>query len=263
MGSSNTSGTATYSGTLALHDNVRITSASGGTVSFTGQIQNGSLTGLNNQTLVRVSVKIGGGVTLNGTGTVILSGSNSYVGGTTLNTGSILGIGNDSALGTGRTSRLTQRTRPSSPRAGASDIANNLTLSNGSPHLHRLKRAYDQRNNHRERRNKLDISTTRSQLSLPRYLGGQRLLWRKTIPSRAHLQFGSGATASQGTTLISGVVANNSGANTLASNLVVGGGGKVILAGNNTYTGTTHHSKHGTILQIGNGGKTGSLGSGT
>ena len=100
VGGTNTSGTATFSGTLALHDNVLITSAAGGTVAFTGQIQNGDLGGANNQTTGQALVGgTGGGVTLNGLGTVLFSNSNSYVGTTAVNSGALT-ITNSSALGT-------------------------------------------------------------------------------------------------------------------------------------------------------------------
>jgi autotransporter-associated beta strand protein len=61
---------------------------------------------------------------------------------------------------------------------------------------------------------------------------------------------------------VSGGIANNAGTNTTASNIAALGGGLVILAGNNTYSGTTTVFNTGTELRIGNGGTTGNLGNG-
>ena len=261
LGTGYSSGTGTFSGTLALHDNVIISTASGATLAFTGQIQNGSLAGANNQTTGQGLVGgIGGGLTLNGGGTVILSGSNSYVGGTTMNTSSILGIGNDSALGTGG---LTINGASTSIFAsgGARTIANNLALSNGGLTLTGSNALTINGTTTLSVQNRtIDNAVTAVTPSLT--LAGNVYLAENNSVSRT-LTFGTNATSSLGTTLISGIIANNSGANTLASNLVVGGGGKVILAGNNTYTGTTTIQNTGTILQVGNGGTSGNLSAGT
>ncbi len=141
VGGLNGSGTATFSGTLALHDNVFLSAASGGTVAFTGEIQNGSLSGLNNQTTGQSLVGgVGGGVTLNGAGTVILSNGNSYAGGTTVSSGTLL-VNNagGSATGTGTvvTSGGTLLGGTGSI-SGATTVVGNLNAGNGGSNTETL-----------------------------------------------------------------------------------------------------------------------------
>ena len=90
IGGLNATGTTNFTGTLALHDNVSLTAAGGGTVVFSGQIQPGSLSGANNQTTGQSLVGgIGGGVTKIGNGTVILTNANTYTGATTVSAGTL------------------------------------------------------------------------------------------------------------------------------------------------------------------------------
>ncbi len=72
IGSTNTSGTATYSGLIILNDSVTLTAAAGGTTLFSGGIIVGTAT--NSQTVNGTP-----GVTVNAAGgTVVLSGSQNY-----------------------------------------------------------------------------------------------------------------------------------------------------------------------------------------
>jgi fibronectin-binding autotransporter adhesin len=90
IGGSNTTGTTTFSGTLALHDNVTLTAANSGTVLFSGQIQNGSISGANNQTAGQALIGgVGGSVTKTGAGTVVFAGANNYTGTTTISAGTL------------------------------------------------------------------------------------------------------------------------------------------------------------------------------
>jgi autotransporter-associated beta strand protein len=70
LGGTNTSGTATFGGTVALSKNVNLTAASGGTVTFSNAISGSTY-----------------GVTKVGNGTVVLTGTNSYTGATTVKAG--------------------------------------------------------------------------------------------------------------------------------------------------------------------------------
>ena len=105
IGGSNTTGTATYAGTVALNrhasaaSNVtNLTAASGGTVTFSGVVSNGTGT-------------VGGaGIQKIGAGTVILGNANTFTGGTTVTAGTLLvnnasgsGLGTDSVVVNGGT----------------------------------------------------------------------------------------------------------------------------------------------------------------
>ncbi len=89
VGGLNTTGTTTFSGTIALHDNVTLTAATGGTTVFSGEIKTGSLSGANNQTIGQALVGGGGGVTKIGSGTVVFTANNTYTGATTISSGTL------------------------------------------------------------------------------------------------------------------------------------------------------------------------------
>lgn len=123
IGGSNTSGTATYSGTITTDafassgngSSLRVTSASGGTVDFSGNITDGS-----------ASVAL----LLNGTGVVRFTrgaGMN-YDGGTTVSSGTLL-VNNTSGSGTG-TGAVSVGS--ASTLGGSGIIAGNTTLAAGS-----------------------------------------------------------------------------------------------------------------------------------
>lgn len=85
VGGTNTSGTVTYSGNIILGTNTApakgliLTSAAGGTVAITGNVQRATGTTDNADTL-----------TINGGGTVVLSGNNTFTGSTTVNGGTLV-----------------------------------------------------------------------------------------------------------------------------------------------------------------------------
>lgn len=82
LGGTNTSGTNTFAGNIGLGKDTLLTSATGGTVAFTGALSGSAA------------------ITANGTGTVVLSGSNSLTGAATVNSGATLVAANSNALGT-------------------------------------------------------------------------------------------------------------------------------------------------------------------
>lgn len=194
-------------------------------------------------------------------GTVVLNGSNTYTGGTTLNSGGgTLGIGNNNALGSGDIT--ISGTSNISAVNGARIIGNGVSLSGaslsftGSNSL-TINGALTGANGSDRF---IDNRVTAATLTL----AGNVYITSNQANSQT-LTFGatSGASANAGTTtLVSGVIANNSGTNTTASNIAAQGGGLTILSGNNTYTGTTTVTNGSTELRIGNGGATGTLGSG-
>lgn len=169
-----------------------------------------------------------GGLLKNGAGTLVLDRVNSYGGSTTLAAG-ILQSGNDQAFGTSevvlqggtlqaingsRTLSNNFRVVSDSVFSGSQSITINGTFLNsaGTPGI---------TNN---------ISGTGNALTL----NGSVYLSADNTTSGRYLQFfGSGAT------VINGVVANNSGANSLATGLFFNGTGSLRLTADNTYTGRT------------------------
>jgi hypothetical protein len=106
----NASGTATYSGNITLLKGVTLDAASGGTVDFTGVLDDGASS---------FAVTKGAG-----TGTVVLGNANTYHGGTIFTAGTIA-LGNNAALGTG-TFTINGGTVLAS--GGARSLSNALTL---------------------------------------------------------------------------------------------------------------------------------------
>ncbi len=105
IGGNFTTGSSTFSGNLNLNGGAILTAGNGGTVNFTGAIQNGLDTG-----------NVSRDLTITGTGgTIVLSGTNTYTGKTTINSGT-LSINADSRLGT----------------APASAVADQLSINGGT-----------------------------------------------------------------------------------------------------------------------------------
>lgn len=123
IGGSNTTGTATFSGTITLGafaasgtgSSLRVTSASGGTVDFSGNITDGS----NSVALL-----------LNGTGSVRFTRATgmNYDGGTTVSSGTLL-VNNTSGSGTG-TGAVSVGS--AATLGGSGIISGNTTLASGS-----------------------------------------------------------------------------------------------------------------------------------
>ena len=87
IGGTFTSGTGTFSGDISLNGGAVLTAAAGGTVRFTGAIENGSDSG-----------NVSHSITKESNGTVILTNANTYTG-TTAITAGVLNIQNNTALG--------------------------------------------------------------------------------------------------------------------------------------------------------------------
>ena len=81
LGGTNTALTNTFTGNIGLGKDALLTSATGGTVAFTGDLSGT------------------GAITANGTGTVVLSGNNSLTGAATVNSGATLVAASNNALG--------------------------------------------------------------------------------------------------------------------------------------------------------------------
>lgn len=96
IGGSNSSGTATFSGAIALHNSLTISSTSGGTVNISGAISQGVTTGVFSTEAINGTP----GITTIGNGTVTLSASNGYSGPTTVNGGTLIVSGSLTATGT-------------------------------------------------------------------------------------------------------------------------------------------------------------------
>lgn len=106
IGGNFTSGSSTFSGAISLNGGAVLTAGNGGSVTFSGVIQDGSDTG-----------SVSRDITVTGSGaTVVLSGNNTYSGKTSITGGATLSINSDSRLGT----------------APGSAVADQLTLNNGT-----------------------------------------------------------------------------------------------------------------------------------
>jgi fibronectin-binding autotransporter adhesin len=179
------------------------------------------------------AVRIGVNNSNNNSGTVTLNAASSYSGGTTLDGGTLV-IGDNSALGTG----LLNITATSTVAAGSGSrtIANAVTLGGNSTIASG---------------NSLTIngavtgsgaSTRTLTVNNTTTLGGNVFLSESNSNSRTLQLQGSGAL------IVSGVITNNSGLNTLGSNLTLNGAALTLtLSNTNTYSGTTTLSA-GTLI---------------
>ena len=266
------SGLNTYSGSTTISGGTLQIGNGGATGSLgTGLvIDNGSLA-FNRASNLTVANPISGSGTLtqNGTGALILTGANSYTGNTTINVGT-LQIGNGGAVGSLGTGPVADNSKLAFDLSSSPTVANvisgsgsltqsgsgTLTLSGGNSYS-----------------GGTTISTGILHLGAANVLPGD-------VTDNAALDLGGfndtiGAVSgngtvtnnSSGTAILSVGSTNNNGAFTGAIQngsgavaLTKTGTGTQILAGNNSYSGNTTISAG--ILQIGNGGATGSLGNG-
>ncbi len=267
------SGNNTWSGDMAVNTaaQARIESTAGtltldGTTTLTGTSANGLIFQGAGTIVVNGKITGNGKVTRGGTpggGTLSLNGANDYTGGTLITRDSYINIGNDSAFGTGAVG-VNATGVYLSATGGTRTLANNFSLGatgttfTGSNNI-TINGSFTGYSSSSRISNTMGSGTTLT-------LAGN--VYLTSADNSRTLTFGSSTTnGSAGTTiLISGNIANNSSANTLASNLGASGGGTVILSGSNTYTGTTQlgngAGETGGILQVGNGGTAGNLGAG-
>lgn len=183
------------------------------------------------------------GLTTGGGGTVVLNNNNSYTGGTTVSAGT-LQVGNSGTTGTLGAGDVTDNGNLAIDHSDTITITNNI---NGSGTVSQIGRG-------------TTIFTGDNS-----YSGG-------TLISSGTLQVGDGgADGSLGTgnvTNLSSLVFNQ-GENVTIDNLISGSGGVSfigvstnILTADNTYSGGTMINSNSTV-QVGNGGPSGSLGTGT
>jgi fibronectin-binding autotransporter adhesin len=278
LNSQNTSGTNTYSGHIGMDRDFLITQSAGGQLSITQARAGGvgtitgtdikgftlslqpAATGLINITGDIYNSTGSGIVAISGGGTVTLSGvANTYTGGTTITGSSTLAIGNNTALGSGALTFSGSGNVQAS--GGARTIANNVSLSGGSATFTGTNDLTINGTITGANGSNRAFNNTATGVTLT--LAGNIFITSNQANSQTLTLGNTAASGSAGTTtLVTGGIANNSGTNTVASNLAIGGGATVVLAGANTYTGTTAVSNAGTVLKIGNGGTTGNLGSG-
>jgi fibronectin-binding autotransporter adhesin len=205
-----------------------------------------------------------GGLVKQGTGTLTLAGNNTFSGGATV-AGGLINFSSNSSLGTagislnggglqwapGNTTDISSRLAALGANGGTFDTnGNNVSFATGLSGVGGL------------------VKQGAGSLILT---GANTYLGSSVIASGSTLQLGTGGTSG---TLGSGAVVNNGTlifdrsdsvtvANTIsgAGNLVQSGAGTTILSGNNVYSGTTTISQGGT-LQLGDGGASGTLGTG-
>ena len=237
-------GANTYSGGTTIGAGT-LQVGSGGTAGTLGSgvvLNNGTLA-FNRSNALSVANAIGGtgAVTKSGAGTTTLTGANTYAGTTTISAGT-LQIGGGGTVGTLGTGAVVNNATLSFNRSDTLAVANAI---NGSGNL-----------------SKAGAGTT--------ILTGSNNYAGTTTISAGTLQVGDGGsngTLGGGAIVDNGTLSFNRSDAIVVANAVGGSGrivqagaGTTVLTGVNTYAGTTTISA-GT-LQVGNGGGTGSLGTG-
>lgn len=182
------------------------------------------------------------GLTKAGNGTLLLLNNNTYTGGTTISNGTVQ-VGNGGTSGS----------------LGAGDITNYGTLTISRSDTYTITNVVSGTG----KLNQVGSGTT--------ILAADNTYTGGTSISNGTVQVGTGGiTGSLGSGGVTnhGTLVFNRSDNITVSNLITGtgnfqqlGSNTITLTGNNTYTGTTIISSNGTV-QVGNGGTSGSLGTG-
>lgn len=166
------------------------------------------------------------GLVKSGAGVLRLPNGSTYQGGTTI-TGGVIAVGNDGALGAGT---ITLAGGGLSTDGGARSLSNNVIISGAAPvsGAHNLTLTGSVTNS-----SATQTLTTSMTGGAVFEIAGNLFLSESATAARTLQIFGSGDR------LISGVIANNAGSNTLGSHLFFNGGGTLSLTGTNTYSGRT------------------------
>ena len=237
----------TYSGTTTISAGT-LQVSNGGTSGRLGTgnvIDNAALVfNASSPTTVTSLISGTGSLTQAGTGALVLAANNTYSGGTTINAGTTLQVGNAGAAGNLGSGAVTDNGDLVFDTTGTTTIT---PVIGGSGNLSQIGTGTTVLTSN----NTYSGSTTISAGTLQVGNGGASgsLGTATTITDNANLTFNLG-----GTNTINTVIAGT-------GNLTKAGAGTLILAANNTYSGSTTISA-GT-LQVGNGGTTGSLGTGS
>lgn len=188
----------------------------------------------------------GGGITLNGTGSLTLSGNNSFTGDTTINAGTSLILGNKNALGSGTLRMTGSSLQASTDLSGANKISNNVVVTSsvivsGSRSI--------------ETSGSFTLNNAGNRSLTNNISGGeltlnQMYLNLDTTAGRILTLDGTGST------VVKGVIADGGASHIFG----IGGTATVTLESANTYTGGTRLSGAGATVILGNKS---SLGTGT
>jgi len=234
------SGTTTISaGTLQVGNG-----GAGGRLGTGNVIDNAALVfNASNPATVAALISGTGSLTQAGTGTLVLASNNTYSGGTTINAGTTLQVGNGSTTGNLGSGAVTDNGNLIFNTTGTTTIS---PVISGSGNLSQVGTGTTVLTGN----NTYAGSTTISAGTLQVGNGGATgsLGTATTVTDNANLTFNLGGTTTISTTIVG------------TGNLTKAGTGTIILAANNTYSGTTTISA-GT-LQVGSGGTAGSLGAG-
>ncbi|MFC5453241.1 autotransporter-associated beta strand repeat-containing protein [Prosthecobacter fluviatilis] len=230
-------GNNTYTGTTTISGGTLVLGNFGSTGSISGNIVNNGILMLNNTAGLNLSQTISGtgGVTVNA-GSHTLSGTNTYSGVTTISGGLTLSVATIANGGV------------ASNLGAASNAADNIALNNGILKYTGTGSTTDRLFGIGNLGGTLDASGT----GAVNFTNTGNMGFNSQTGARTLTLTG---TNTGGNTLAA-VIGDNGGATALTKS----GAGTWVLTGANSYTGTT--TIIGGVLQIGNGGTSGSLGSG-